>query len=166
MLYPCLFVTEIFPARWFSYGPTGPFPPEEPDEAWFDDPTFMKYGNPKVIQSGDIVRLFALIDSYRSDDMFIRVSWETEPPGAVHFWGDRPWELPDREEQWLETFDRIPDPEYPQLLGSHFYIEGGSLENLIWVEMTCNRDEQFDMVLTVEPMVCDKAIRVMRFNRE
>jgi hypothetical protein len=167
VLYPCLFVTEIFPARWYSYYPSGPFPPEEPQDPWFNQPQFNKYGkDPKVIRAGDIVRLFVWIDSYRPDDALLRVSWETEPPGAVHFWGDGPYELADREELWLETFDRIPDEEHPQLRGSHYYIQGGGLMILNWVEMTCRTDEQFDIVLTVESMVCDKAIRVMRFNRE
>lgn len=163
VLHPCLFSTEIFPARWYSYYPIGPFPPEKPLEPWFNQREFDKYDDdPQIIRKGDIIRLFAIVDSYRSDD-FLQVSWETEPPGVVHFWGDQPYEQPKEiEEQWLD--DKICNPYFPGSCGSHYLIPPGSMSNLVWVEMTCYTDERFDVVLTIESIRCDPSIRMMRFN--
>ena len=140
--------------------------PEEPLEPWFDQPIYEPWGEWNL-RAGDIVRMFAVTDSYFPGD-YLRVKWETEPPGVVHFLGDMPFMLkpdwdPNLEEKWIE--DRLCDPYFPGQCGSHYFMEAGSMEMVTWTEMVVLTDETFDLVLTVDTMYCDRAIRVVRFNK-
>jgi len=160
--YPCLFVTEIFQARyWSGFDSLKPRPPEAPEEPWLDMTVFDLYGKDQL-REGDIVRLFVVIDSYRPDD-FLKCSWETEPADVVHFWGDEPFEF-EQEEDWRDYGSKICDPQDLKHCGSRYYLPGGRMGIVGWVELTCHTNERFDVVLTVESFECNTAIRVRRFN--
>jgi len=162
---PCAFTTEIWKPRVHSgYEDPTLLEPIEPLEPWFDQPIFEPYGEWQL-RSGDTVRMFALTDSYFSGD-YLRVKWETEPPGAVHFIGDAPFIYdPEIEIQWIEDIDKYCDPIYPMLCGSHYYLDGGSMTIVVWAEMKVLTSSMFDLVLTVDTIDCDEAIRVVRFNK-
>ncbi len=164
---PCIYVSEIWPPLYWSEFDDGqPSPPINPEKPWFDMTFTTPWGEPVEIGNGDIVRLFVTVDSYFSSD-FVRCSWETYPEGVVHFWGDMPFEQPtDIEAQWMDCGNKICDPEYPGLCGSHYYLPGGAMDIVAWVEITSHTSEEFDLWLTLESAWCNTAIRVMRFNEE
>ena len=166
IIQPCIFTTEIWKPRphsqYLDPELSAPTDPIEPD---LEMPIFEPWGE-WTLKPGDVVRMFAFTNSYFGTDV-LRIKWETEPPGAVHFIGDYPFIYPEEiEVQWTELGERICDPGFPTQCGSHYFMEGGGMMIVPWVEMKCMTDSTFDLVLTVESLECNTAIRVVRFNKQ
>jgi hypothetical protein len=152
---PCWKVEPQKP-RYYSFQDIGgPCPPQEPEQPSTLNPAFEPYGAtpPFYFKQGDILRLFAIVSSFRVQpgDM-LECKWECYPENTVHFWGDQPYVLP-QEDLWRNFPPKECSDEEDPGCGSEYSIPDAG-ESIPWVEMTINTGSMFEVILTINSQSC------------
>jgi hypothetical protein len=152
---PCWKVEPQKPRYYSWHDDEGPCPPQEPEEPSTLNPAFEPYGAtpPLYFKTGDIVRLFAIITSFKVQpgDM-LQCKWECYPPDTVHFWGDQPYLYP-QEDLWRNFPPKECSDEEDPGCGSEYIIPDEG-ESIPWVEMTILTGSTFEVILKIDSDSC------------